>query len=86
MRTIKVKRRNHHFENKKDIQKIQHALIDKGFYATEEQCVELWEAYSEYEWAASWLTVSDYNDDIIYNCLKPYFEPGPENALDMKYI
>jgi len=35
MRTIKIKKNKHHFENREDIIKIQDSLMDKGFYATE---------------------------------------------------
>ena len=59
MRTIKVKKNNWHItECKKDIDLIQDALFDKGFYATPEQCAEMWEMHSENEWAAGWVAVS----------------------------
>jgi hypothetical protein len=86
MRTIKVKKNNHHLNHREDILKIQDALIDKGFYATEEQCVELWETYSENIWAAGWYPMELSSKEEIYNLLKYYFEPGPEGSVDTKFL
>lgn len=87
MRTIRVKNQNWHIEEyKEDISRIQNALIDKGFFATNEQCAQLWELYSETEWAAGWLVMNDLSKDEIYDCVRKYFEPGPESSLDTKYI
>lgn len=71
MRTIRVKKDNSSFL--KDCQRIQHALIDKGYYATLDQCQELWEMHSA-EYAAGWLVMNDINDEEIYYCIKKYFE------------
>ena len=87
MRTIRVLKNNWRLtEYKDDILKIQDALIDKGFYATNEQCVELWELYSEEEWCAGWLVMDGTDKNQIYENLKKYFEPGPEGSIDTKYM
>jgi hypothetical protein len=86
MRTIKIKKNKHHFEYREDIIKIQDALMDKGFYASEEQCVELWETYSENIWAAGWCSMQTTSKEEIYNLLKYYFEPGPEGSIDTRYM
>jgi hypothetical protein len=87
MRTIRIKKHNNNLaDHKEDVAKIQDALIDKGFYATNEQCAELWEIYSENIWAAGWLSMNNISKEEIYNLLKYYFEPGPESSLDTKYI
>ncbi len=86
MRTIKVKKNNWHLsEYKKDINFIQDSLLDKGFFATSEQCAELWEMHSENEWAAEWIAVSG-DRDYIFKCLQKYFEPGPEGSVDTRYL
>lgn len=54
---------------------IQSILIDKGFYATLEQCVELWEMYSESSFASGWVDFGGYTTEEIYNSIKPFFEP-----------
>lgn len=57
---------------KNDCNRIQSVLLDYGYYATLEQCAELWELYSE-DWAAGWLYLPENNEDL-YKCIKPYFE------------
>lgn len=87
MRTIKVKKNNWHItEYKKDIEKIQEALIDKGYYATSEQCAELWELFSEEEYCAGWLVIDNYSKEQVFKCVKKYFEPGPEGSVDTRYM
>jgi hypothetical protein len=87
MRTIKVKKENWHLKNyKKDIERIQETLMDKGFYATEEQCVELWELYSDNEFCAGWLVMDSYSKIEIYDAIRKYFEPGPEGSIDTRYM
>ena len=85
MRTIKVLKNNHHLQNTKDIQLIQDALIDKGFYASSEQCAELWEMYSS-TFETGWMHMEYYSKEDIYTRIKPYFEPGPEGSVDTRYL
>jgi len=85
LRTIKVKKENFHLQFKSDISKIQDALFDRGFYATAEQCAELWELYSE-TFAAGWLCVGDSSKEELFNCLKPFFEEGPQGSVDTRYL
>lgn len=74
IKTIKIK--NPYARNKdvyrEDCNRIQAALMDHGYYATIDQCEELWELHSE-DMAAGWLIVSERGEDI-YKELKPYFE------------
>ncbi len=87
MRTIKILKNNWRLtEHKDDIAKIQDAFIEKGFYATNEQCAELWETYSENIWAAGWVSLQGTSKEEIFNLLKYYFEPGPEGSVDTKYL
>jgi hypothetical protein len=74
LKTIKVKNPYHQHKDiyKDDCNRIQAALMDHGYYATIEQCVELWELHSE-EWAAGWLSVPQCGEDIFKE-IKPYFE------------
>lgn len=85
MRTIRIKKYNYHLEYKNDINLIQESLIDKGFYATAEQCVDLWETYSSLH-SAGWLYVQDFSKQEIYDCVKYFFEASQESSLDTKFI
>ena len=85
MRTIRVLKNNHHLQNKKDIQLIQDALIDRGFYASSEQCVELWELYSN-TFETGWMQMDCYSKEDVYVRVKPYFEAGPEGSVDTRYL
>lgn len=54
-----------------DCQLIQSILIDKGFYATLEQCQLLWKMHSEC-YGAGWLSL--YEDkESIYDAVRVYF-------------
>jgi hypothetical protein len=85
MRTIKVKKNNHHLKYIKDIQLIQDTLIDKGFYASPEQCAELWEMYSS-TFETGWMQMEYYSKDDIYSRIQRFFEPGPEGSVDTRYL
>lgn len=73
MVTIKVKK---YIEPRKQeaSEKIQRILIDKGFYATLDQTLELWKMHSE-SWRYNWIDIGGYTDQEIYEKIKPYFEP-----------
>lgn len=76
MRTIKIKvdgPDEHHID---DCHTIQNILIDRGYYATLEQCYQLWKMHSEI-YAASWLAF--YEDkESIYDAVRVYFEDDKE--------
>lgn len=86
MRTIKIKRNGWIGEDRNNLLKIQEALIDKGFYASEEQCIELWEKYWMYDWQNNYKSPQETSKEEIYNMLKEFFEPGPESSIDSRYI
>jgi hypothetical protein len=46
--------------------------MEHGYYATIDQCEELWEMYSD-EYAAGWLIFPEDNADI-YEYIKDYIE------------
>jgi hypothetical protein len=60
---------------KEDSKQVQSILFDKGFYATLEQCIELWEMYSENNYASGWVDLGGYTTEEIFNSIKPFFEP-----------
>ena len=72
MRTIKIKvdgPDEHHID---DCHLIQNILIDRGYYATLEQCYQLWKMHSEC-FAAGWLIL--YEDkESIYDAIRVYFQ------------
>lgn len=74
LRTIRVKRpfQPHYECYREDCNRIQAALMDHGYYATIEQCAEMWELNSE-DMAAGWLKVPERGEDIIKE-IKIYFE------------
>lgn len=55
-----------------DCNRIQQVLMEHGYYATIDQCEELWEMYSD-EYAAGWLVLPEINIQI-YDCIKDYIE------------
>jgi len=55
-----------------DCNRIQQALMEHGYYATIDQCEELWEMYSE-EYAAGWLILPEGNIHI-FEYIKSYIE------------
>ena len=55
-----------------DCNRIQQVLMEHGYYATIDQCEELWEMYSE-EYAAGWLSLPEDSKDI-YEYVKDYIE------------
>ena len=59
-------------EYREDCTRIQAVLQDHGYYATLEQCAELWEINSE-NYAAGWLVLPQ-QDIAIYDEIKSYFE------------
>jgi hypothetical protein len=55
-----------------DCNLIQNILIDKGYYATLEQCQLMWQMHSDC-YAANWLSL--YEDkDSIYDAIRVYFQ------------
>lgn len=55
-----------------DCQLIQTILIDKGYYATLEQCQLMWQKHSEC-YGANWLSL--YEDkESIYHAITVYFQ------------
>lgn len=85
MRTIKVIKNNHHLKNKEEIDLLQESLMDRGFYATTEQCVELWELYSQ-TFESGWLYMKNFSRQEVYEAVKPFFESGPEGSVDTRYL
>ena len=72
IKTIRVKKtKPFHL---KDCQKIQNALIDKGLYATFDQCHEMWSMYSEDKYASGWVSMSDMTGQEICDALMHYYE------------
>lgn len=79
-RRIRVKRQKLQFLE--DIQKIQHVLVDKGFFATYEECDELWRMHSEDHWCAGWVTMKDMSEQEIFDAVRPYFDPIDNFVVD----
>jgi len=79
-RRIKVKKEKFHFFE--DVKKIHLILIDKGFFATHEECDELWRMHSEDHWAAGWVTMSGMSDQEIFDAVRPYFDPIDNFVVD----
>lgn len=55
---------------------IQNILIDRGFYATLEQCHIMWKLHSEC-YGAGWLILYE-NSESIYEAIKVYFDTDAE--------
>jgi len=74
LKPVRIKKQfvRHRVEFADDCNKIQQALMEHGYYATIEQCEELWEMYSA-EYAAGWLILPEDNKDI-YQYIKDYIE------------
>jgi len=72
IKTIRVKKRQPFHLS--DCQKIQNGLIEKGYYATLDQCHEMWNLYSEDRWSVGWVSMTDYDNQSIFYALKDYFE------------
>jgi hypothetical protein len=79
-RRIRVKKQKLQFLE--DIQKIQQALVDKGFFATYEECDELWRMYSEEHWCAGWVVMNSLTTQEIFDAVRPYFDPIENFAVD----
>jgi hypothetical protein len=47
-----------------DVKRIQKVLFDNGYSATANQCVVLWERYSE-SMAAGWMNLPEKDEDIF---------------------
>lgn len=56
-----------------EINRIQSAFMDHGWYASLEQCKELWTRYSDDTWCASWIALPEKNEEI-YEALRTYIE------------
>lgn len=84
MRTIRVKKPALMFQD--DCGRIQDALIKKGYYATLEQCDEMWRMYSDLEHCAGWVTPGGHSDAEIYKAVRPYFDEWPVGSVDSRYI
>lgn len=80
MKTIKIKVDGPDEFHIDDCHTIQNILIDRGFYATLEQCYQLWKMHSEI-YAASWLILYD-NSESIYDAIRVYFEADRELQQD----
>jgi hypothetical protein len=85
MRPIRVKG-FYGIRHPEDCKRIQDILINKGLYATLEQCQQLWETYSEDHWCAGWLVLEGSTNDDIYNAVKEYIEEGPDSGMDTRYL
>jgi len=76
LRTIKIKVDGPDDYNIDDCHVIQNILIDRGYYATLEQCYQLWKMHSEI-YAAGWLAL--YEDkESVYDAVRVYFEAEAE--------
>lgn len=71
-KTIKIKKTNPFYLQ--DCQRIQNALIDKGLYATFDQCDQLWRLYSEDYYSAGWVSMSDMTNQEICDAVRNYYE------------
>ena len=71
LKTIKIKQDPIEEAHIDDCQILQNILIDKGYYATLEQCHIMWKMHSEC-YGASWLIL--YQDkESIYDAIRVYF-------------
>lgn len=84
MRTIRVKRQA--TQNREDCRRIQNVLMDMGYYASIEQCDELWRLHSENDAAANWLNTEGFRDEEIYKAIRPYFDESPEPKYTSPYL
>lgn len=64
---------NHIDMYRMDADRIAKCLADRGYEATPQQAVRLWERYSE-SFAAGWLGLPE-SDEEVFECVRPYFEP-----------
>lgn len=78
MRMIRIKKPEPCFSD--DCRRIQNILMDRGFYASLEQCDEMWRMYSEDEACAGWLGLEGAKDAEIYEKVRPYFEEYPQGS------
>jgi hypothetical protein len=74
LKPVRIKKQyiRHKDEFADDCSRIQQVLMEHGYYATIDQCEELWEMYSD-EYAAGWLIFPEDNADI-YEYIKDYIE------------
>lgn len=80
MKTIKIKTDPIEDIHLDDCLLIQNVLIDRGYYATLEQCHIMWKMHSEC-YAAGWLVL--YSDtESIYEAIRVYFEADGELQRD----
>ena len=54
------------------IRRLQDVMLARGYYASSEQCEELWEMVSE-DLCASWLVMPE-SDEELFSDVKVYFE------------
>lgn len=76
MKTIKIKTDPLDEAHIDDCHLIQNILIDRGYYATLEQCHILWKMHSEI-YAASWLILYE-NKESIYDAINVYLQEDEE--------
>jgi len=80
LKTIRIKTDPIEDAHLDDCLLIQNILIDRGYYATLEQCHVMWKMHSEC-YAAGWLVL--YEDtESIYESIRVYFETDGELQQD----
>ena len=53
-----------------DVERISKILLEKGYWATTDQCEHLWEIYSD-SLCAGWLGLPD-DDELVFKSIKPW--------------
>jgi len=71
LKTIKIKQEPLEDFMIDDCQLIQSILIDKGYYATLEQCQLMWQMHSDC-YGAGWLSLYE-NKESVYEAIRSYF-------------
>jgi hypothetical protein len=57
-----------------DAKRIQQALAKNGFLATDDECRQLWQLFSD-NMCAGWMTVPNDDGEILAS-VSPYFDEG----------
>jgi len=79
MKLIKIKSEYKNYSDyEDDIKKIKNALKNAGYFATREQCITLWEMYSE-TYAAGWLGLPESDNLIVGSILRFFEEISPDD-------
>ncbi len=55
-----------------DVERIGKILLEKGYWATPDECQLLWETYSD-NLCAGWLILPD-DDDTVFESIRPWID------------